>query len=209
MQEHKNKKLSLESLEKESISERLRVLIGSRTVRAAAEEWGLPFSTLNNYLTRGTEPSLNVALRIAKIENVPVEWLAEGIIFVEEVHRGSSVENLQNRLIEEGYEGVSLAFTGTPATSIDGAISSAWSLIFDSLDAEERYELVHLFFRIGARGVLQNLKGLEANDKTWSNLSESEKERLIRLHEQLKKGPPEDDSSVAEADLSSKNQKAG
>ena len=209
MQEHKNKTFSLESSAKESIAERLRLLIGSRTVRATAEEWGLPFSTLNNYLTRGTEPPLNVAIRIAKMENVPVEWLASGVVYVEEAHRGSSVDNLQKRLTESGIEGITPAFTGTPATSIDGAISSAWSLIFDALTPEERYDLVHIFFRLGIRGALEKLKEQTAIDLVWTALSQPEKERLIRLHEQVKKGSSEDSGSVAEADLSSKNQKAG
>lgn len=60
---------------KESIPERLKLLIGDRSARAAARDWGLSFSTLNNYLTRGTEPSLSVALQIAAIEGVSVEWL--------------------------------------------------------------------------------------------------------------------------------------
>lgn len=205
MQEHKSKSLSLESPEKESIAERLRLLIGSRTVRAAAEEWGLPFSTLNNYLTRGTEPPLNVALRIAKMENVPIEWLAAGVLYLEEAHRGSSADNLQKRL---GMEGISPAFTGTPATSIEGAISSAWSLIFDALNPEERHELVQIFFRLGIRGALERLREREETDRAWSDLDVSEKERLIRLHEQMKKGSSEDNSGVAEADLSGKNQKA-
>lgn len=63
---------------KEKIADRLRVLIGKRSVRAAAQDWGLSFSTLNNYLTRGTEPSLNVVIKIANVERVSVEWIATG-----------------------------------------------------------------------------------------------------------------------------------
>ncbi|SQD03496.1 repressor protein [Escherichia coli] len=60
MDKLKGKSLSLPEVTKESIPERLRELIGKRSVRAAAKDWGLSFSTLNNYLTRGTEPSLSV-----------------------------------------------------------------------------------------------------------------------------------------------------
>ncbi|HAV8121582.1 TPA: XRE family transcriptional regulator [Escherichia coli] len=67
--------LSFPGGRKESIAERLKRLIGPRSVRAAARDWGLSFSTLNNYLSRGTEPSLSVALQIASIEGVSVEWL--------------------------------------------------------------------------------------------------------------------------------------
>jgi hypothetical protein len=75
MDKLKGKSLSLPGDSKESISDRLRELIGNRSVRAAAKDWGLSFSTLNNYLTRGTEPSLSVALQIATVEGVTIEWI--------------------------------------------------------------------------------------------------------------------------------------
>ncbi|HAP0139465.1 TPA: helix-turn-helix transcriptional regulator [Escherichia coli] len=75
MDKLKGKSLSLPEVTKESIPERLRELIGKRSVRAAAKDWGLSFSTLNNYLTRGTEPSLSVARQIAAIEGVTIEWI--------------------------------------------------------------------------------------------------------------------------------------
>ncbi|MBN6412584.1 XRE family transcriptional regulator [Escherichia coli] len=75
MDKLKGKFLSLPGETKESIPDRLRKLIGKRSVRAAAKDWGLSFSTLNNYLTRGTEPSLSVARQIAMIEGVTIEWI--------------------------------------------------------------------------------------------------------------------------------------
>lgn len=65
--------------EKEAFKDRLWILIGSRSIRAAAKDWGLAFSTLNNYLTRGTDPALKVVYQIAKVENVELEWLASGV----------------------------------------------------------------------------------------------------------------------------------
>lgn len=62
-----------------SLAERLRYLIGRRSTRAAAKAWQLSYSTLNNYITRGTEPSLSVAAKIAELEGVTIEWLAWGI----------------------------------------------------------------------------------------------------------------------------------
>ncbi|EJH1128947.1 XRE family transcriptional regulator [Escherichia coli] len=84
--------LSFPSGRKESIAERLKRLIGSRSVRAAARDWGLSFSTLNNYLSRGTEPSLSVALQIASIEGVSVEWLC-GFSDASQVNRREIKEN--------------------------------------------------------------------------------------------------------------------
>ncbi|CRL44632.1 hypothetical protein SGGMMB4_01831 [Sodalis glossinidius str. 'morsitans'] len=78
MKDKKESKFAFQEGEKATIATRLRELIGHRSVRAAAQDWGLSFSTLNNYLTRGTEPSLNVAIKISNLESVSVEWLATG-----------------------------------------------------------------------------------------------------------------------------------
>lgn len=71
-------KVSLEGNAKETFADRLMHLVGNGSVRAAAKKWGLSYSTLNNYLTRGTIPALNVAQSIARIEGVSLEWLATG-----------------------------------------------------------------------------------------------------------------------------------
>lgn len=71
-------KVSLLEHEKETFADRLLVLIGGGSVRAAAKKWGLSYSTVSNYLTRGTIPALNVAHSIAHIEGVSLEWLATG-----------------------------------------------------------------------------------------------------------------------------------
>lgn len=39
---------------KESFKSRLQHLIGTRSVRAAAKDWGVPVSTINNYLQKNT-----------------------------------------------------------------------------------------------------------------------------------------------------------
>lgn len=64
---------------KENFKDRLEKLIGSRSVRGAAKDWGLPTSTLNNYLYKGTEPALRVVMTIAEAEGVSLEWLATGL----------------------------------------------------------------------------------------------------------------------------------
>ncbi|MEG2569162.1 MAG: helix-turn-helix domain-containing protein, partial [Acinetobacter sp.] len=48
------------------------------TLRKAAQTWGLPYSTINNYFEKNTMPGLNVVATIAKVENVPLEWLVYG-----------------------------------------------------------------------------------------------------------------------------------
>lgn len=78
MSNEKKGSLSLPDDSKENFSDRLEQLIGQRSIRAAAKDWGLSFSTLNNYLKKGTEPSLKVAQSIAAAEGVSLEWLARG-----------------------------------------------------------------------------------------------------------------------------------
>jgi len=129
--------------QKETIASRLRQLIGKRTVRSTAKEWGLAFSTLNNYLTRGTEPSLNVVLKIARIENVSIEWLAKG-----------SVSD-QRSLPASGSLPAEAA--PLPAHSDDG-LAAAWAVVFNALSDEERAEIIHFFIQMGARGVLNTLR---------------------------------------------------
>ncbi|EDY6219015.1 bacteriophage CI repressor [Salmonella enterica] len=63
---------------KENFKARLQKLIGTRSVRAAASDWGVPVSTLNNYLHKGTEPSFKVVCLISNKEHVSLNWLAYG-----------------------------------------------------------------------------------------------------------------------------------
>lgn len=63
---------------KESFRERLVKLIGNRSVRTAASDWGIPPSTLNNYIHKGTEPSFKIACLISDKEQVSLNWLAYG-----------------------------------------------------------------------------------------------------------------------------------
>ncbi|WP_170973010.1 helix-turn-helix domain-containing protein [Citrobacter sp. wls718] len=211
MKETKRNDFSFTQVGKESIRDRMKALFKGRSLRKVSLDWDIPYSTLNNYFARSATPSVEILVKISEVENVSLTWLATGrndVFIADEAHRGSSADSPQKGLVEDGMEGITPALTGTPATSIEGAISSAWSLIFDALNPEERHELVQIFFRLGIRGALERLREREETDRAWSDLDVSEKERLIRLHEQMKKGSSEDNSGVAEADLSGKNQKA-
>ncbi|EOI6871253.1 helix-turn-helix domain-containing protein [Citrobacter freundii] len=195
---------------KESISTRLRKLIGKRTVRAAANHWGLSFSTLNNYLTRGTEPSLNVAIKIANIEDVSVEWLATGV--ASEAHsrdlKLQSNASVEADATDEASDDFDME-AHFEATRDINALTVAWQLIFEALSQEEVLQLVKLFMQIGAKGIMEKLRYDGDIDAVWNNLNTKEKEQLIRLHDQVKKGSLEADISVAETGLSSDNKKAG
>ncbi|PHM47122.1 transcriptional regulator [Xenorhabdus miraniensis] len=126
---------------KESIAERLKQLIGNRSVRSAARDWGLSFSTLNNYLTRGTEPSLNVALKISQVEQVSVEWIATGSEMSEVKDRKdtSAIEQEKNE-----------------------KLSTAWHYVFESLPAQDINSLLKLIHRKGVEGLLSMTQTTQA-----------------------------------------------
>lgn len=149
---------------KEKIADRLRTLIGKRSVRAAALDWGLSFSTLNNYLTRGTEPSLNMAIKIAHVERVSIEWLATG---VEPERRNEKVAPLENQ----------------------SAAKIAWLMVLESLDDSEVHALLRAIHKKGVDGIVE-LATANSLDVELLQLPTEEKERLMALHE-AKKGASE------------------
>lgn len=206
--------LAIEGEGKASIQERLKQLFKGRSLRQASIDWGLPYSTLNNYFSKGATPGLDVVIRIAQLEGVPISWLASGrndVIDLDEAHRGTSDSKTSHGIAERMAEyggSTHIAFTGTPVCS-DAALATTWETIFQSLSLNERSALVSSFVKIGAKGILQALNQVNDADSSWMSLSYEEKERLIRLNEQLKKGSSETDSGVGRQDLHSTDKKAG
>lgn len=214
MTEVKGNKLAIEGEGIANIQERLKQLFKGRSLRQASMDWGLPYSTLNNYFSKGATPGLDVVIRIAQLEGVPISWLASGkndVIDFGESHRGTSDSKMSNTIaapIPEYGSSLQIAFTGTPICS-DAALATTWETIFQSLSLSERSALVSSFVKIGAKGILQALNQVNDADSSWMSLSYEEKERLIRLNEQLKKGTSETDSGVGQQDLASTDKKAG
>ncbi|ENX2733365.1 helix-turn-helix domain-containing protein [Salmonella enterica] len=176
----KEKEFSFQVSGKENLPIRLRKLIGNRSARSAAAEWGLSFSTLNNYLNRGTDPSFSVMKTIATKENVSLDWLAFGIMESDRVHfEGKSSSNSSNEELE-----------------------ATWSMIYKTLNKEDLEALMGLLLNEGAKGVLALSSGKtqhkEASrdnftdiERTLLQLPIEEQERLIALHE-AKKGASEE-----------------
>ncbi|MDU4432947.1 MAG: hypothetical protein E7I42_08555, partial [Pluralibacter gergoviae] len=81
--------------------------------------------------------------KIARIENVSIEWLAKG-----------SVSD-QRSLPASGSLPAEAA--PLPAHSDDG-LAAAWAVVFNALSDEERAEIIHFFIQMGARGVLNTLR---------------------------------------------------
>ncbi|MCF6970389.1 helix-turn-helix domain-containing protein [Klebsiella variicola] len=197
MPEEKETEFALDEDEKESISVRIRQLIGTRTVRMAAREWGLSFSTLNNYLTRGTEPSLNVAIKIANVEGVSVEWLATG-------------EHPPTSSNDRPRKGAAASTSKRDEVSPpQEAESMAWNVILNALDKDERALLINSFVTIGARRIIRMICKINDVNSYWQDLTNEEKERLIRVNEQMKKGTSETDQQMIQAGLTSSGKKAG
>jgi bacteriophage CI repressor helix-turn-helix domain len=61
-----------------SFSERLKELIGNKSGRAFAKDAGISYSTLHNYLTNTSLPTLDNLITLATYANVSVQWLATG-----------------------------------------------------------------------------------------------------------------------------------
>lgn len=123
-----------------SLAGRLRYLIGSRSTRAAAKAWQLSYSTLNNYITRGTEPSLSVAAKIAELEGVSIEWLA-----------GKEREESPVSLQEES----AIYHANRTGSAQSDPLQLAWMLVFNSLDKHEQEALLKLIHKEGIQGILR------------------------------------------------------
>ncbi|MCW7549594.1 helix-turn-helix domain containing protein [Photorhabdus sp. APURE] len=121
---------SFEQDQKETFKERLLYLIGDRSVRTVAKEWGLSYSTLNNYIIRDSIPALNVAQSICDIEGVTLDWLATG--------DHQSQPNNQTTTIHEQLK-----------SSTER--STAWQSILDSLEDRDVDVLIKLIHRKGYR----------------------------------------------------------
>jgi hypothetical protein len=134
--------VSFPSDRKESFKQRLLQLIGNRSVRAAAIEWGLSVSTLNNYITKGTEPALKAVQLIANKERVSLDWLA-GDAPNKDLNSNLSNETVQVVHVDTSNEASKLA--------------NAWMDIFHSLSTDEAQRLIRLFHRKGIENAIQLL----------------------------------------------------
>ena len=125
--------VSLDATLEETLKDRLIALIGDRSVRAAAKDWSMSVSTLNNYLKRGTEPALNVINHIAKIEQVSLDWLANG----------SDPEKTDS-------ENLATFQAQTPTSPL----RDKWLMILESIDETDAEALIRAIHRKGVEGLL-------------------------------------------------------
>ncbi|MEQ1966300.1 hypothetical protein ABLA30_04450 [Xenorhabdus nematophila] len=131
MQRKKTDELSFRQGTKESIKSRLLTLIGNRSVRAAATDWGLPYSTLNNYLTKETDPSFKAMQMVANAEGISLDWLATG----------GNCSILRPEKEEAKRED-------------DDILRHTWNMVFDALNSDDINKLLKLIHRRGVEGLL-------------------------------------------------------
>ncbi len=158
--------ISYRTAGQETLADRLRLLIGSRSTRAAAEEWQLPYSTLNNYISRGTDPSFNVAIKIAERENVSLEWLAYG-----------GTQRTPPALSENE------ARWHATSRPVDDPLQFAWSMVYSSLDDSEREALLRVIHKEGVQGIMSHAEIFGPLARHIASLSTSEKNRF--MHEAM------------------------
>ncbi|HGE8482847.1 helix-turn-helix domain containing protein [Serratia nevei] len=125
---HKETNVAFQDNAKESIQDRLKKLMGPRSLRKAASDWGFPYSTLNNYFAKGTTPGVDVVVRVAEIEQVSVQWLILGT----DDPSGGQIEQHE----EQSHAGADEFQT--------------LKVIWDNLEAKERSQLARLLGRKGA-----------------------------------------------------------
>ncbi|MGF7443402.1 helix-turn-helix domain-containing protein [Klebsiella michiganensis] len=205
----KKENVSFAQSGKESIRDRMKSLFKGRSLRKVSLDWDLPYSTLNNYFARSATPSVEILVKISEIENVSLAWLAtgkDGVYMLDEAH---SSNGQAQPIIENGLtDGSSLfAFTAVPLKD-DKFLSLTWAMFFEVLDHDEKKKLIDIYARMGVRGVLDLLSKYNDTLSVLVELPQAEQERLLRIHEQMKKGSSELDQKAAESGLTSEDKKA-
>ncbi|HCN7697080.1 TPA: helix-turn-helix domain-containing protein [Escherichia coli] len=151
---------------KESFRERLVKLIGNRSVRTAASDWGIPPSTLNNYIHKGTEPSFKIACLISDKEQVSLNWLAYG---KEPTTKEGSLSNQ----------------TAQPSPDITNELVNE---LLKRASTEIKEQLISAICDMGIKGILERLQQPTRQTKqTDSDQDEQETAiRSLNIRESLK-----------------------
>jgi len=182
----KESKFAIRDNGKESIQERLRQLFRGRNLRTVAREWGLPYSTLNNYFVKGAKPGLDVVERICNIENVSIDWLVTGKLATQSTTKSAMPQNED--------------------------LKSAWNLAFEFMDKREAETLLRILLSGGARGLIRLAEHEASLEEIFMLLPPDLKERAIELidaHVDAKKGASEGSEVDLSQSLASEKKQAG
>ncbi|EPP0273275.1 helix-turn-helix domain-containing protein [Salmonella enterica subsp. enterica] len=149
---------------KESIQERIKQLVGTRSLRKAAQTWGLPYSTINNYFEKNTMPGLNVVATIAKVENVPLEWLVYG--------EGEPTEAPQHVSIQ-------------PQSPLCHGDNDLVIEFLRRANEDDKQKLINTLCEIGIKGILNRLQQADEvatgqHDRPEREYTREEQEAMLR-----------------------------
>lgn len=180
MSTQKTTKVAIPDDQKETIQDRLKQLFKGRNLRQVAKDWGMPYSTLNNYFSKGTKPGLDVIEHVCDVESISLEWLIAG-----RESRPTTPQSTSKPSVPTINE------EPTKTDNERAAMRAAWEVIFNSLGDDEAKALLSLFVLRGVQGVIKLAQERETAADILSRLDADEQERLLALHE-AKKGAPTD-----------------
>ncbi|MHC0025749.1 helix-turn-helix domain-containing protein [Enterobacter vonholyi] len=121
-------------------------------------------TVIRNYLLGKTYPTLERLAVLAYVLQCSPEWLLTG------------------RLVDPN-----LKPTEEQILDTSGTASDEFEMIVKRLPETQRSVLLDAIIQYGVTGIISALKGMEAYAE-FSLLSESEQQRLLRLHDEIKKG---------------------
>lgn len=173
MTQPKETEFTIQANSKETIQDRLKQLFRGRNLRQVAKDWGLPYSTLNNYFSKGAKPGLDVVESICNKENASIEWLITG--------KETGGEKTSN----------SNAISSKKAADNTESLRAAWGMAFEFMDKAEAAELLRIIISGGARRIINMAIDDTQADDAFRALSPELKARAIELiaaHEEAKKG---------------------
>ncbi|EHV4141543.1 XRE family transcriptional regulator [Salmonella enterica] len=147
---------------KDNFRQRLQNLIGNRSVRAAAKDWGVPVSTLNNYIHKGTEPSFKIVCLISNKEQVSLNWLAYGAEDVSQPPQPQPQPQPQ------------------PDTPCTGGGAQTLIAIWESLEPEEK---LHVSKQLGRKGAEVLTQLLDDDNLCLMKLTGEKREAALLLVE--------------------------
>lgn len=182
----KESEFALPAEGKESIQDRLKVLMNGRSLRKVAADWGFPYSTLNNYFAKGTMPGVDVLIAVSEVERVSIEWLITG-------RTTTSAPQAPRR----------------PDVDV---LRTAWLSAFEFMNKVEAEALLRIMLSGGARGIIKLAEHEATLDESLMLLPVEMKERLLGVseaHEKSKKGASEGSELNKAESLASNNKRAG
>lgn len=164
---------------KNDILDRIEFLVGDRSLKKAASDWGIPQATLQTMLKSRSDPKFDNIDKIIKAENVNVEWLLSGIeqeddfitipkieidvsagngslVVSENVSEGMKVT--RQWLLNEGFEHSKLVMLTARGDSMEPSIPNGASLIVDKCHASFKDEDGIFVLRIGESLFVKRLR---------------------------------------------------